>query len=135
MLAYDHIRVSSPLTEALLAVFRDNPRDVVEFTTTAKPGDFGGFAPMVFEYAARGDAVGERILARAVSDIEDSLGVLDLRSDYPLCLLGGLAPLLEPRLSQKYRAMVRPPLQDALGGAVAMAARRFGQQRGGKADG
>ena len=74
MLAYDHIREGSPLTAALLAVFRDNPRDVVEFTTTAKPGDFGGFAPMVFEYAARGDIVGERILARAVCDIEASLG-------------------------------------------------------------
>jgi glucosamine kinase len=134
MLAYDHIRDGSPLTEALLAVFRGNPRDVVEFTTTAKPGDFGGFAPMVFEYAAKGDAVAERILARAVSDIEASLGVLDLRESDPLCLLGGLAPLLEPRLSQKYRAMVRPPLQDALGGAVAMAARLFGPG-GGKADG
>lgn len=128
MLAYDNIRGASPLTQALLAVFRNNPRDVVEFTTTAKPGDFGGFAPMVFEYAARGDAVGERILARAVADIEDSLGVLDLRAADPLCLLGGLAPLLEPRLSPKYRAMVRPPLQDALGGAIAMAVRRFGSQ-------
>ena len=134
MLAYDHIREASPLTEALLAVFRGNPRDVVEFTTTAKPGDFGGFAPMVFEHAAKGDAVAGRILARAVSDIEASLGVLDLRETDPLCLLGGLAPLLEPRLSQRYRALVRPPLQDALGGAVAMAARRFGP-RGGKSDG
>jgi glucosamine kinase len=125
MLAYDNIREASPLTKALLAAFRGNPRDVVEFTTTAKPGDFGGFAPMVFEHAAKGDAVAERILARAVFDIEASLGVLDLRAGDPLCLLGGLAPLLEPRLSEKYRAMVRPPLQDALGGAVSMAARLF----------
>lgn len=125
MLAYDDIRDGSPLTAALLAVFRNNPRDVVEFTTTAKPGDFGGFAPMVFEYAARGDAVAKRILTRAVSDIEASLEVLGLRDNDPLCLLGGLAPLLAPRLSPKYRALTRPPLQDALGGAVSMAARLF----------
>ena len=125
MLAYDRIREGSPLTEALLGAFRNDPRDVVEFTTTARPGDFGGFAPMVFDYAAKGDAVGEYILARAVADIEKSLAVLELRAGDPLCLLGGLAALIEPRLSETYRALTRPPLHDALGGAVAMAARIF----------
>ena len=38
-------------------IFRNNPADVVEFTTNAKPGDFGGFAPKVFEHADKGDAV------------------------------------------------------------------------------
>ncbi len=125
LLGYDNIRPASPLTRALLAVFRDNPRDVVEFTTTAKPGDFGGFAPMVFEHAAKGDQVAEFILSRAVADIEASLGVLDLRDDEPLCLLGGLAALYAPRLSERYRARMLAPAQDALGGAVAMAVRRF----------
>ena len=125
MLAHDRVHDGSVLTEALLAVFRSDPRDVVEFTTTATPGDFGGFAPMVFEYAAKGDAVAERILKRAVDDIEKSLAVLGLRPGDALCLLGGLAPLIESRLSPKYRVLTRPPLQDALGGAVAMAARLF----------
>ena len=57
LLAYDGIAEASDLTRAMLAVFRNEPRDVVEFTTTAKPGDFGGFAPMVFDHAAKGDAV------------------------------------------------------------------------------
>ena len=67
LLAYDGIRQASPLTDAVLAVFRDDPRDVVEFTTTAKPGDFGGFAPMVFDHAAKGDAVAETYPRRAPS--------------------------------------------------------------------
>ena len=125
LLAYDGIREASPLTKALLAVFRDNPRDVVEFTTTAKPGDFGGFAPMVFDHAAKGDAVAAFILDKAIAMIEASLDVLDLRPGDPLCLLGGLAPLIRPRLSERYQAIVREPLQDALGGAVAMAVRAF----------
>ena len=84
----------------MLAVFRNEPRDVVEFTTTAKPGDFGGFAPMVFDHAAKGDAVAEKILARAVpTSIEASLASLDLDARRPLCLLGGLAPLYAPRLA------------------------------------
>ncbi|MBA3446509.1 MAG: N-acetylglucosamine kinase, partial [Pseudaminobacter sp.] len=62
MLGFDRIGDASPLTKALLAAFRDDPRAVVEFTTTAKPGDFGGFAPMVFDYAEKGDTVAGRIL-------------------------------------------------------------------------
>ena len=42
-------------------------------------------------------------------------------------LLGGLAPLYAPRLSARYRAMLKAPLQDALGGAVSIAVRRFGK--------
>ncbi|HTV69718.1 MAG TPA: N-acetylglucosamine kinase [Rhizobiaceae bacterium] len=128
LLAHDGIRKTSPLTEALLAVFRGEAQDVVEFTTTAKPGDFGGFAPMVFDYAARGDIVAETILTRAVGAVEASLDALQLRDGDPLCLLGGLAPLIEPRLSERYRRIVREPKQDALGGAVSKAARVFAKE-------
>ena len=126
LLAHDGIREASPLTREMLGVFRNDPQDVVEFTTNAKPGDFGGFAPKVFEHAARGDAVAQAIVAKAVADVEAALAALDLDGGDPLCLLGGLAPLYAPRLSH-YQAMLRPPLQDALGGAVAMAARIFGR--------
>jgi glucosamine kinase len=125
LLAYDGIREASDLTRALLAVFRNEPRDVVEFSTTAKPGDFGGFAPMVFEHAAKGDPVAERIVARAVHFIEESLRVMELKPSDPLCLLGGLAALYEPRLRPDIRSLIRPPLQDALGGAVRMALSLF----------
>ncbi|TIL66157.1 N-acetylglucosamine kinase [Mesorhizobium sp.] len=125
LLAHDGIRQGSPLTQAMLAVFRDNPEDLVEFTTNAKPGDFGGFAPKVFEHAEKGDAVANWILDKAIADVEAALGVLDLGDDDPLCLLGGLAPLYAPRLSARYRALLKPPLDDALGGAVQMAVRVF----------
>ncbi|RWP95607.1 N-acetylglucosamine kinase [Mesorhizobium sp.] len=125
LLAHDGIRQGSPLTQAMLAIFRDNPEDLVEFTTNAKPGDFGGFAPKVFEHAEKGDAVANWILDKAIADVEAALGVLDLGDDDPLCLLGGLAPLYARRLSARYRALLKPPLDDALGGAVQMAVRVF----------
>ncbi|RUZ93989.1 N-acetylglucosamine kinase, partial [Mesorhizobium sp. M7A.F.Ca.US.006.01.2.1] len=111
--------------QSMLAVFRNNPEDVVEFTSNAKPGDFGGFAPKVFEHAEKGDSVANWILDRVVADVEASLGALDLADDAPLCLLGGLAPLYAPRLSARYRALLKPPLDDALGGAVQIAVRLF----------
>ena len=101
----------------------------VAFAATAKPGDFAGFAPKVFDHAAQGDIVAEAILAHGQAVIEASLLRFDLRPDEPLALLGGLAPLYETRLSAPLRALVRPSLQDALGGAVSMAARLFGAQR------
>ena len=133
LLAHDGIRPASPLTDAMLAVFRGNPEDVVEFTITARPGDFGGFAPKVFEHEAKGDPVAKAILARAVAAVEASLAALNLDGTSPLCLLGGLAPLYAERLSPPLRAMLKPPRSDALGGAVAMAARLYG--RHGRADG
>jgi glucosamine kinase len=125
LLAYDGVREGSPLTQGMLAIFRDNPEDVVEFTTNAKPGDFGGFAPKVFDHAEKGDIVANWILDKAVADVEAALGALDLSSDAPLCLLGGLAPLYASRLSARYRALLKSPLDDALGGAVRMAVRLF----------
>ena len=125
LLAHDGIRDASPLTQAMLAIFRNNPEDVVEFTTNAKPGDFGGFAPKVFDHAEKGDAVANWILDKAVADVAAALGALDLSGEAPLCLLGGLAPLYAPRLSARYRALLKPPLDDALGGAVQMAVRIF----------
>lgn len=129
LLAHDGIVAATPLTDAVLAIYRNDPRDVVEFTTSAKPGDYGGFAPMVFDHAAKGDKIALRIVERARHAIEASLDALDLTSGTTLCLLGGMAQLFVPRLSPRYQAMLRPPLQDALGGAVSMAARLFGEDQ------
>lgn len=125
LLAHDGIREGSALTREMLGIFRNNPEDVVEFTTNAKPGDFGGFAPKVFEHAAKGDAVALWILDKAVADVEAALLALDLAPDAPLCLLGGLAPLYAPRIAPRYQALLREPLGDALSGAVQMAVRTF----------
>ena len=75
------------------------------------------------------------ILDKAVADVEASLDALDLSAGAPLCLLGGLAPLYAPRLSARFRALLKPPLDDALGGAVQMAVRLLRQTRGGGIDG
>lgn len=130
LLAYDGICQASALTREIMAVFRDNPEDVVEFTVAAKPGDYGGFAPKVFDHAARGDAVARRIVDKAVADVERALAALRLGEGDVLCLLGGLASLYAPLLAPRYRALLREPQGDALAGAVRMAARYFGHAGG-----
>ncbi|MEP9397797.1 BadF/BadG/BcrA/BcrD ATPase family protein [Mesorhizobium sp. KR2-14] len=126
LLAHDDIHPASPLTQAVLERFGGDPREIVKFAASSKPADFGTFAPMVFDHAARGDAVARLVLASAVRDIEEALDALKLSPDQWLCLLGGLAGLVAPHLSAHYQKMLHAPEQDALGGAVAMAARLFG---------
>lgn len=130
LLAFDGIREGSPLTEIVLDRFGRNPGEMVEFTTDAKPVDYGSFAPMVFEHAAKGDVVAKRIADRAVADVEETLAVFNLASSERLCLLGGLSVLYAPLLSERYRAIMHPPLQDALGGAVQMAVKKFAKAGG-----
>lgn len=126
LLVYDQIHTGSPLAAIMLERFNGTPGEMVEFTTTAKPADYGAFAPLVFEHATRGDAVARRIVDRAVVDVEETLAAFDLETTERLCLLGGLAGLYAPLLSARYRQIMHAPLQDALGGAVMMAVKRFG---------
>lgn len=133
LLAYDGIRPASPLTAEILAIFRNEPIDLVEFTVNAKPGDYGGFAPKVFGHAAKGDAVAIWIINEAVADLEAALTALELSDGAPLCLIGGLASLYAQRLSPRCAAVLREPKQDALGGAIALATRIFGHQAGERA--
>ena len=125
MLAYDGIVPASPLTGAVLALYHDTPSELIEFTRSAVPADYGRFAPLVFDHVQKGDPTALRIVERARHMIEASLDALDLSPGAPVCLLGGMAQFFAPRLSPRFQAVLRPPLQDAVGGAVSMAARLF----------
>lgn len=125
LLAHDRIRPATAVTDAVLERFGGDPREIVSFAARARPGEFGAFAPLVFEHAERGDAVAQKVLDSAVSDIEEAVAALELEGDQRLCLLGGLSGLFSSRLSEPHRSRLKPPLQDALGGAVSMAVDLF----------
>jgi len=129
LLAHDDIHPGSALTHAVLERFAGDPRNIVKFGAASKPGEFAAFAPMVLDYAGRSDEAALRVLRRAVGDVEEALAALKLKPGDRLCLHGGLASLYAPYLSQQYRRLIKPPLQDALGGAVSMAVRHFGKGR------
>jgi glucosamine kinase len=133
LLAHDDIHAGSALTEIVLAKFGGDPREIVKFGAASRPADFGALAPLVFEHADKGDAVAGRLLARAIGDVEEALDALQLRPGDWLCMHGGLADLFAPRLSARFQALLKKPLQDALGGAVRMALRLFVEPGEGKA--
>lgn len=126
LLAYDHIHPSSPVLDTVLAEFGDEPGNLVEFARTAKPSDFGRFAPLVFEHAAKGDPVAVRLIESAARSVDEALDVITGDGCERLSLLGGLSHLYPEWLSSRHRDILFEAEADALTGAVALAAARFG---------
>lgn len=126
LLAHDNIHPESAATEAVFGQFGGDPGHLVEFARTAKPSDFGRFAPMVFEYAAKGDNLAAELIKSAARSVDETLDAI--RGDHceRLSLLGGLSHLYPEWLSKRHRDILFEAEADALTGAVALAAARFG---------
>lgn len=125
VLAFDRIHPSSPLTDAVMAEFNNDPREAVEFARAAVPGEFGRFAPTIFDYAGRNDPVAIALLKSCAQTVDEALDALVAQGSRKLCLLGGLAPIYRPWLAERHQPLFIEPEADALTGSVALAAKRF----------
>jgi glucosamine kinase len=130
LLAHDCIIAKTPLSTSVLDEFGNDPRKMVAFAQTAKPGDYGRFAPRVFECAAAGDETALRLIRQSAAWIDASLDrVAEITGDGRLCLLGGLAGLYPPYLSPRHRERLVAAAEDALAGAIALAKATFVDRR------
>lgn len=125
LLAYDNIHESSDLTQHVLLQFNNNPTDIVEYAHKALPGEFGTFAPLIFDYAKLRDPVAQKILRNAVNDIEETLDAILIDETQKFCMLGGLGKLYANLINSNLRKRIHPPLGDAISGAAALAVRNF----------
>ena len=126
LLAYDGIAPQSAMTRAVLNEFSNEPRKMVAFSQAAKPGDYGRYAPRVFEFAAKGDDAAQAILRQSAAFIDLALDrVSEITDGGRLCLLGGLSALYVPYLSTRHQERLVPPVEDALSGAIALAKATF----------
>ncbi|CDN57656.1 ATPase BadF/BadG/BcrA/BcrD type (plasmid) [Neorhizobium galegae bv. officinalis bv. officinalis str. HAMBI 1141] len=129
LLAHDGIHDMSAVSASVLAEFKNDPRNIVEFARQANPGAFGRYAPRVFEHAEQGDAVATRLLHDAAVLVDKALDCLVARGTRKICLLGGLGPLYSSRLATRHQQLMATPEGDALSGAIALAVSRFGGQQ------
>ncbi|MHC1548403.1 glucosamine kinase nucleotide-binding domain-containing protein [Phyllobacterium sp. K27] len=125
LLAYDRFHPASALTQAVMQRYGNNPHKIVQFAHSASPSDFGALVPMIFDYAAKEDAVALALLQTAIDQIEQGLDAIMSACQTRLSLLGGLGPLYEKRLSARYQEKLQKPLNDALTGAVQLAVLNF----------
>ncbi|WP_064682876.1 N-acetylglucosamine kinase [Rhizobium bangladeshense] len=127
LLAHDGIHEMSAVSASVLAEFRNDPRNIVEFARQAKPGTFGRYAPRVFEHAKQGDSVATRLLKEAAVSVDEALDCLVARGTQKICLLGGLGPLYSSWIAPRHQNLMALAEGDALTGAVALAVSRFGR--------
>lgn len=131
LLAFDGVHPRSPVTNAVIDEFKNDPRGIVEFARLSKPGDFGRFAPLLFDHARQGDAQAIAIVKTGAAAVNESLDAIMAIAGAPrLCLLGGLAPLYPQWLSEKHRLILVEAEADALTGAVALAAKGYKERAG-----
>ncbi len=119
--AHDGLIPPTDFTRALMEKFGGHPSDIVGWSVTARPRDYGALAPLVMRFAEQGDPVAvdlvenmARILDRYVVRLRD-IGAATV------CLVGGLAPSLAPWLSASTRSLLHDAEHDAVDGALLLA--------------
>jgi len=121
LLAQDGVIAASPLTRRLMRRFDHDPRRMLPWARQATPSQWGELAPMVFAAADKGDAVGVRLVASALADVERLLARMRALGAERIALAGGLADAYGRRLPRRCARWLVPPKRDALAGAIDLA--------------
>lgn len=114
----------TPMTREILAGFGGSAGEIVAWADEATPTDYARFAPLVMDYAERGDAVAEPIVQDAAQSIGRLIRVLLERGARRCCLMGGLSERMREWLATGLRKRLRDPLGDSLDGAILLARSR-----------
>lgn len=121
LLALDAMAERTGLVDAILTRFDGDLRRIITFSRSATAADYAAFAPTVFNYAHKGDALGILILQRACTYIARGLERLDIETLGRFSLTGGLALSYAALPFLPHRELFQPALGDALQGALSLA--------------
>ncbi len=130
LLSFDGIQNGSGLTDYILAQFENNPQTIVEYAHTAKPGEFGKFAPAIFDFSAKNDTIAKGIVSNAVRDIEETLDVILTGEKQKICLLGGLGGIYADLLDDRFKNRISEPMGNAADGALALCREKYALSEG-----
>jgi glucosamine kinase len=128
--AHEGMAPMTPLAGEIMARFDNKPPSAVIWAGTATPGDFGRFAPLVFDHADRRDPLAIEILHEAARDVERLVTRLLDHGAPSVAMIGGIFPKILPWLAPPIRERLVEPGGDALDGAILMArqAQRVAEQ-------
>ncbi len=119
--AHDGLGLASTLTREILARFADDPEAMLRWAPSAKPGDYGAFAPLVVEAAAAGDPNALSIIDAAVHAVGALAAAVEALGAERIAAVGGLCEPLRPFYSPALSAKIRAPRFDPTDGAILLA--------------
>jgi glucosamine kinase len=119
--AHDGLQAATPLTSALMAHFSDDPLAMLAWALTAKPSDYGAFAPQILAAAGAGDGTARLIVEAAARALAALSAALEGLGAPAIAMVGGLAAPIQPYLPPALAAKLRAPLFDAIDGAILLA--------------
>jgi glucosamine kinase len=116
--ALDGLEPMSGLSRALLAKFASDPLRMMTWAQTAKPGDYGAFAPRAFEAARAGEPGALDIVGRAARAIVAIFRALEALGAERIAIVGGVAEPLRTYLPAEIERRLSKPKHDAVDGAI-----------------
>lgn len=116
----------SPLLEHLFQMFDSDLARCHEWLIHATATEFASLAPVVVEQDKDGDPVAADILDTAADAAVRMIDQLEQMGAPRISLLGGLGPILEPRINRRTNVTLSPPIGDAVDGALIAARSRSG---------
>jgi glucosamine kinase len=119
--ACDRLGPSTPLTTSLMRHFADDPHVALQWALTAKPSDYGAFAPAVLDAARDMDPVGQLIVEAAASALAALARAVQALGAGRIALVGGLSGVIRPHLPVDLDSVLIHPLFDATDGAILLA--------------
>ena len=122
LLAHEGVEASSRMTAEVMERFSHDPATLAEWAAAAKPGDWGRFAPLVFEHAALGDEVAQQLVISSAAAAERMLDRMMLLGARRICLMGGVAQATRRYMSSRFDSVLQAPQGDAMDGALLLAA-------------
>jgi glucosamine kinase len=121
LLCRDGVAKHTDLTRKVFANFDNDANAIVAFSMSAKPGDYGTFAPDIVSGASAGDPWGEAIMTLGAEHLVRCLTTLGFRPSDTLCLSGGLGPLYANFLPPEFLDGLIVSCGNALDGAFQLA--------------
>jgi glucosamine kinase len=118
---YDGRAKRTKLSDLILDRYRRDPAKIVAFATSATPAQYAEFAPLVFEYATRGDPLAVELVQETAEAATRIIDRLIAGGATAVSLIGGLADPVMPWLPSRLCEFLASPQSDPLDGAILMA--------------
>lgn len=126
---FEGILPYTAMCKEVMAKFENSIETLVDWADTAKPVDYGQFAPIVFFHAEK-DGLAAELIRQTAREIDLMIKSLIEEGAPAVALVGGMAEPLMPWLSESSKSNLHKRSGDALDGARILALRNVMELEG-----